>query len=95
MATLEYHNNAEWRWNWMGDLPPEVIAEAKAELSLEEAVADELMAKGDYGPEVEKLAREKMNRAIHGETGAARVYMMKTLAEVLGVSLGDGDGEKK
>ena len=72
-------------------LPPKVLEEAKAELSLELAVADALMGNGDYGPEVEKLAKEKMNRAIKGEPGAAHDYLTKTLAETLGLSLGDGD----
>lgn len=73
-----------FNWEWAGVLPPEVIAEAKAELSLELAVADALMGNGDYGPEVEKLAKEKMARAIRGERGAAYEHIVKTLMPMLG-----------
>jgi len=71
-------------WEWAGRIPPAVIAEAKAELSLELAVADELMGNGDYGPEVEKLAKEKMARAIRGERGAAYEHLVNTLMPMLG-----------
>ena len=83
-----------FKWTWAGNLPPEVIAEAKAELPKELLVAEALMDDEGIGPETKKLAIEKMNRAVTGEHGAAREHLLQTLMAVLG-SGGDLRGDAK